>query len=340
MSAAVGRRELTEVEPAAWDELLGLLEVADAYLLREYVEGAALLDPGRPTFLHLAAPGGHVVFACLVRDVPGGGFDVTTPYGYGGPVAVGEQPPVERFYELYERWCSDRGIVTSFVRFHPLFANHHQAPPPFRVELLASTIGWRLEAGGDLLAGMHPKHRNVVRKAGASGAVVTADAGPGDLAPFVELYEETMRRQDAAPFYFFPTAYWEQLLALGERLVVFDAVLDGELIASALCLATRPWLHYHLSATSERARTTGASNLVLFEAAKWVQARGFSCFHLGGGLGGRQDSLYEFKRRFDPEGSREAAIGKAVHDPDRYAQLSGDASADAIGFFPAYRRPA
>ena len=159
------------------------------------------------------------------------------------------------------------------------------------------------------------------------------------MAPFVELYEETMRRQDAAPFYFFPPAYWEQLLRLGERLVVFDAVLDGELIASSLCLATRPWLHYHLSATSERARTTGASNLVLFEAAKWAQARSFSCFHLGGGLGGREDSLYEFKRRFDPAGSREAAIGKAVHDPARYADLAGDPSADAIGFFPAYRRP-
>ena len=143
-------------------------------------------------------------------------------------------------------------------------------------------------------------------------------------------------------------AAWDELLGVLEladayllrEYVEGAALLDGELIASALCLATRPWLHYHLSATSERARTTGASNLVLFEAAKWAQARSFSCFHLGGGLGGRQDSLYEFKRRFDPAGSREAAIGKAVHDPERYADLAGDASADAIGFFPAYRRPA
>jgi serine/alanine adding enzyme len=338
VSAAVGRRELAEVESGAWDELLGELELPDAYLLRQYVEGAALLDVGRPTFLHLAAPGGRVVFACLVREIQGGGFDVTTPYGYGGPVAVGEQPPVERFYELYERWCSDRGIVTSFVRFHPLFANHRQAPPPFHVELLAPTIGWLLDAGRDLLAGMHPKHRNVVRKAGAAGVTVTAVAAPADLGPFVELYEETMRRRDAAPFYFFPPAYWERLLSLGERLVVFDAVLDEELLASALCLATMPWLHYHLSATSERARTTGASNLVLFEAAKWAQARGFTCFHLGGGLGGRQDSLYEFKRRFDPAGECECAIGKAVHDPGRYAELAGDGGLD--GFFPAYRRSA
>jgi serine/alanine adding enzyme len=338
LSAAIGQQALAEVVPADWEELLATLDRADAYLLREYVESAALLDSGRPTFLHLEGPGGHVLFACLIREIPGGGLDVTTPYGYGGPVAVGEQAPVERFYELYERWCSDRGIVTTFVRFHPLFANHRQAPPAFRVEPLAPTIGWRLDGDRDLLAGMHSKHRNVVRKAVASGVTVAPVEAPGDLAPFVELYEETMRRQDAAPFYFFPPAYWERLSLLGERLVVFDAVLDGELVASALCLATKPWLHYHLSATSERARTTGASNLVLFEAATWAQARGFTRFHLGGGLGGREDSLYEFKRRFDAEGTLEAAVGKAVHDPERYASLAGDAGLD--GFFPAYRRPA
>ena len=257
MSAALGQRALVEVDPEAWDDLLGELDRADAYLLREYVVGAGLLDPGQATFLHLEGLGGHVVFACLVREIPGGGLDVITPYGYGGPVAAGEQPPVERFYELYEGWCSDRGVVTTFVRFHPLFANQRQAPPRMRVELLAPTIGWRLDEGRDLLAGMHSKHRNVVRKADASGVTVSAVEGPADLSAFIELYEETMRRRDAAPFYFFPPTYWEQLSRLGERLVVFDAVSDGELLASALCLSTKPWLHYHLSATSDRARATG-----------------------------------------------------------------------------------
>ena len=337
MNAVAGQSALAEVDPLAWDDLLEELGCADAYLLREYVEGASLLEPGRATFLHLADAGGDVVFACLVREIPdGGGLDVVTPYGYGGPVAVGERTRAERFYELYDRWCVERRIVTTFVRFHPLFTNHRLAPPRFRVETLAPTIGWRLDAG-DLLGRVHQKHRNVVRKALSAGVKVTAQAGPPGLADFVELYEETMRRQQAAPFYFFPAEYWQRLAALGRRLVRFDAVLEGELVASALCLATRPWLHYHLGATSERARTTGASNLVLYEAARWAQGRGFTRFHLGGGVGGRRDSLYEFKRRFDPAGTCEVAVGKAVHDPARYAALAGEVGVD--GFFPAYRRP-
>src|SRR5207248_7506732 len=123
LSTATGQA-LAEVASADWDDLLAELGCADAYFLREYLEGAALLEPGRPTFLRLSGEGGDVLFACLVRDVAGGGLDVTTPYGYGGPVAIGESPPVARFYELYEGWCRERGIVTTFIRFHPLLANH------------------------------------------------------------------------------------------------------------------------------------------------------------------------------------------------------------------------
>jgi serine/alanine adding enzyme len=338
VSAVARRHALSEIDPRHWNDLLTELGCADAYLLSEYVESANVLEQGRPTFLHLGGDGGAVVFACLVREIDGGGLDVTTPYGYGGPVATGERPPVTHFYELYDRWCVERGIVTSFIRFHPLFANHRQAPPAFHVETLGPTIGWRLEPDRDLLGDMHQKHRNVVRKASGLGATVEVRGGPADLQEFVEVYEDTMRRREAAEFYFFPGAYWDRLGDLGERLVRFDTMLEGELVASALCLATPPWLHYHLGATSERARTSGASNLVLYEAARWAQERGFARFHLGGGLGGRKDSLYDFKRRFDPGETYEAAVGKVVHDAEQYAALGGRPGLD--GFFPAYRRSA
>jgi lipid II:glycine glycyltransferase (peptidoglycan interpeptide bridge formation enzyme) len=121
-------------------------------------------------------------------------------------------------------------------------------------------------------------------------------------------------------------------------LVRFDAEIDGEVVASALCLATPPWLHYHLSGTTDSGRSTGSSTLVLLEAARWAQANGYERFHLGGGLGGKEDSLHHFKARFDPEGLVDAAVGKAIHDEDAYRRLSGsEASYD--GFFPAYRAP-
>ena len=337
--ARARRAALAEVEPAAWDDLLGELGCPDVYFQRAYLESACLLEPGRPAYLRAAGQGGDVLFAGIVRALPAGtGGDVVTPYGYGGPIAVGASPPVERFFEAYERWCAEQSLVTSFVRFHPLLGNHGLAPPSMHVERLAGTVGWRLDEG-DLLAGMDGKHRNTCRKALRAGVSVSAQPAPEGLGGFVPLYEETMRRQEAAEFYFFPERYWQSLTtALRERVVVFDATLEGELVASALCLASKPWLHYHLGATAEQGRAVGAGNLLLYEAARWAQERGYETFHLGGGVGGRDDSLLAHKLRFSPGGRREAWIGKAIHDPAAYRELTGR-DAGFEGYFPAYRRP-
>ena len=178
---------------------------------------------------------------------------------------------------------------------------------------------------------MHLNHRRAVRKAQKAGVTVSAGDGVGD---FVPLYEETMRRAGASPFYFFAPAYWEAL----ERtdLVRFEARLGDDVVASALCLASPPWLHYHLGASSDEGRRIGAMHLLFLEAATWARERGYERFHLGGGVGGAADSLHEFKRRFDPGGLVEAAVGKVVHDEAAYARLSGGETG-LDGFFPAYR---
>ena len=328
---------LREVEPEAWDPLLGELGLADAYLLRGYLESAAVLDPGRAVLLHLAGDGGDVVFACLVRDVPGaeGRVDVTTPYGYGGPVATGDDPPA--FAEAYEAWAGEAGALTTFVRFHPLFGNQRLAPDGAELERLADTATWPLDAERDLYEEMHAKHRSDVRKCEEAGVEVTVEEG-GSLDEFVSLYEATMRDRDAADFYFFPPEYWAALTdGLGGRLLRLDARLDGELIASTLCIATEPWLHYHLAAMDDTGRKLGASKLLLLEAARWGQARGLAELHLGSGLGGSEDSLWKFKQRFSDHPGREFWIGKLVHDETAYRELAGTDS--TAGFFPAYRAP-
>jgi serine/alanine adding enzyme len=299
------------------------------------VQASALLDPGRPVLLHLHGDGGDVVFACIVRDVDGGKTDVTTPYGYGGPVAAGPEPPLERFWQEYKRWCADGGVVTTFLRFHPLYANHRGVASYVHVERLAGTIAWRLDQA-DLFEGMHRHHRRIVRKAQAAGVEGSLVTAPGSLERFVRLYEQTMERKDASGFYYFPREYWRALEAgLRERIVLFEVGED----AALLCLAARPWLHYHLGATSEEGRKLGASNLLFLEAAQWAAAEEFTRFHLGGGIGGGADSLFEFKRRFDPAGAVEMAVGKAVHDEAAYGALTGGDSGTS-GFFPAYRRAA
>ena len=333
------RSDLVEVEPAAWDALLDELGLADAYLRRAYVEASALLDAGRPAFLR----SGSAVFAGLVREIPRGGglLDVTTPYGYGGPLAAGADDAA-RFYAAYDRWAREAGVVTTFVRYHPLLENHRLAPPPVRRERLADAASWRLdrhESAEALFAAMHRSHRNKCRKARAASVEVAVDRAPRELDAFVDLHAETMARRDADPFYRFPPEYWGRLAnGLGEELVRIEARAraEGELVASALVLASGPRLYYHMGVASDRGRALGASNLVVYEAARWGKEHGFAELHLGSGVGGREDSLWAFKHRFSPASARELWIGKLVHDAVAYRELAGTAAVD--GFFPAYRR--
>jgi serine/alanine adding enzyme len=325
---------LRQVAPDDWDDFLTDLALRDVYLRRGYVESGALLAQGQPVFLERSG----VVFAAIVRTIPGASkIDVATPYGYGGPVASGSGDATA-FWNAYAQWCVEQGVVTSFFRFHPLYENHRYAGPFVRLEPLAGTVAWRLGAD-DLFGSMHGSHRNSCRKAHRAGVAIATDESPTRLDDFAALYEETMHRQQAAEFYFFAPQYWDALSGLGDDLVRFDARLEGTLVASILCLATRPWLHYHLSATSAEGRKLGATNLALFEAAAWAKERRFEFFHLGGGVGGSDDSLFGFKRRFDPPGVRECWIGKAVHDEDAYRALTGGTELDLDGFFPGYRVP-
>jgi serine/alanine adding enzyme len=334
---------LREVPPNEWDDLLQELGMTDVYFRRAYLESASLLGQGRPVFLHFDRQAGSVLFPLLVREASDGYVDVGTPMGYGGPIAAGDEPQLAEFLDAYERWCAASRVVATFVRFHPVHANQRLAERRWHVEQIGHSVGWRL-AGRDadaVFAGMDAHHRRVVRKARAAGVEFVPEVAAGELDGFVALYRETMQRRDASPFYYFPKSYWLHLATkLADALVRFDAHADGELAASILCLAAPPLLHYHLGASSVRGQALGANHVLFCETASWAAERGFERFHLGGGVGGFEDSLYEFKRRFDPEGTLPATLGKAVHDEVAYRRLAGTDEIDLSGFFPAYRQSA
>jgi len=328
-------RGIREVTPGNWDGLLAERGLRDVYFLRDYVEASCLIEAGRPVYLHASGEKGDVVFACILRDEPP---DVTTPYGYGGPVPLGSEPPVDRFWQMYEAWCHERGVISSFIRFHPLLGNCKAA----RVypESLGHTVAWRLDPMLDLRSAMDKHHQRLIRKAEREGLETRIEEHPTSLHDFVVLYEQTMRRNGAAGFYLFPGAYWRALEGpLAPHLLRVDVYRAADLCASVLMFATSPWLHYHLGASSDEGRMLGANHLALLAAALWGQERGYERLHLGGGVHGREDSLFDFKRRFSPDDLAEAVVGKAVHDPVRFRQLSGLDRVALDGYFPAYRDP-
>lgn len=312
---------LAEVAPEDWDALCGRAGVTDVYYSRGFVEASAPLAGATPVFLAL---GDAAVFPVLLRSDP---VDAVTPYGYGGPTGD--------LGDAYAAWCRERGVLSTFAVLHPLLAT---APSGARVTPLAGTVAWSLSAP-DLEAGMHAHHRRLVRRARAAGLTATATVAPPDLDAFAAVYEETMRRAGAAPFYFFGAAYWAALRDRVRPLIRVDVHDGTTLAASVLGMGAPPYLHYHLGAGTDAGRRVGASQLALLTLAAWGREHGYALLHLGGGVGGRADSLLEYKRRFAPDGLIPSAVARAVHDEPAYLAAAGAAAIDWEGFFPAYREP-
>ena len=305
----------------------------------------------------LAASDGDraAVEVVLLRPIEGLGFlrgeaidrvDAVTPYGYGGPAfspAAASDPTFRRaFAGAVSDWLRANGVVSRFVRFHPLLGNAADAGDRVRVRAMQPTV--YVDLTDDPESGLATAARRSLRRAEAEGLAFRVLSPCAAMELFVDLYEQTMRRVDARPYYFFPRSYYASLAAgLGERLRLF-AVFAGEtLAAAALYMVGSAFAHYHLGASSAEHLALRPNHLLMVEAARRFRAEGLTALHLGGGLSG-EDSLYRYKATLGT-GRAVFSVGREVADEEAYADLVGrwerwaGRSADPDGYFPAYRAP-
>ena len=83
------------------------------------------------------------------------------------------------------------------------------------------------------------------------------------------------------------------------------------------------------------------AELVLDFARNWAKDRGNDVLHLGGGVGSRNDSLFEFKAGFSKT-RHDFVTWHLVFMPDVYDDLEKKRDsilgpAEDVGYFPAYR---
>ena len=79
------------------------------------------------------------------------------------------------------------------------------------------------------------------------------------------------------------------------------------------------------------------SNLLLWKAAEWGNEMGWKTFHLGGGVGSLEDSLFKFKRAFYRGELCRYHIGKKIYDYTKYDELCKKSNNSNTGYFPEYR---
>ena len=347
-TASSGRISLLTANDAdRWQQLLARVE-HDFYHEAPYHAFCQRRGEGIAHLAHYQEGSSVLLWPYLLRRIDGVDDrynDVTSVYGYPGPLATDASPSFLRngWDALTEVW-RDQNVVTAFTRLHPLLGNHALLEPVTPAEACGSTVVVDLARPAEEIRrgyGKSLKYRiNVARR---KGVVVERDDTLRHLPEFVEIYQQTMSRNQASPSYFFDLEYFERLFeAFPRRVHLFTAFHEGSMAAGSVFVETGGIVEYHLSATATEHLHVAPIKLLLDEVRQWAAPRGNRWLHLGGGRGARRDSLFEFKASFSKD-LRPFFVWKHVLQSEVYEDLChGRRDALQTGlhdsnYFPAYR---
>lgn len=285
-----------------------------------------------------------------------GYFDVNSAYGYPGPVGRGQQPFFQRAWRaILDHW-SQTGVVSVFTRFNPLLQNvslldgvtdSSGQPASSSIRELGLTVSVDLTLNPDEQLRRYQKRlRQTIRKLYDQGFAVSEDTDFHYLPDFVRMYNQTMARLMSRPEYRLEPEWFEKFrAALGPHVRLLVCHHGGRLAAADLVLVYGSFVHSHFTGTCDEFVHHSPSKLLLDFTRVWGTEIGARSMHLGGGLGARQDSLFESKSRYSPL-THPFHIGAWTLNPAVDAELSAAHAAHltALGvdpatvtFFPFYR---
>lgn len=350
---------LLRPDEAEWDAWLSRAR-PDVYHSAGYHGHAGASGEGEPRMLVYQDGDRGLAWPYLLRSVaPVAGLegrpemDVTSVYGYPGPVAWG--PPCTDAF-LQEAWRAlvgawrAQGVVTVFTRFHPLLGNASLASR-FRdpdgsdgggLSLLGRTVSLDCTLDdAEARAAYSKKLRQEIAATRRTNLRLRHDVAWEALPDFLDVYRATMDRAGAAERYYVAEQEIRALReALGEHLHLLVAEIDGRTAAAGLFTECEGVVQAHLAGVDPAQRSRSPLKVLLDYARQWARSRGASALHLGGGRGGREDSLFAFKSRFSPR-RHDFHTGGWVLDRAAHRSLCAARTA-SVGpvdpsFFPAYR---
>ncbi len=328
-----------------WDALVSQYAL-DCYYEYAYFELAKEPESVPEMYIH-SFEFGVLIYPYLKRRIPGTAYqDITTPYGYGGPVFIGiwSMDQVEMVRQHFLAYCQAEQILTETIRFHPVLENDELGRLWSKTtNVLQQTVTVELTASYETIESRFSSMtRRNIKKAVREGVTVRVGRRE-DYLTFMHLYRLTMDKHHAAARYYFDDHYFQQFAdgRLPAELLVAER--NGSVIAACIVLYGRQFAHYHLGASDPTELAARPNHLLFAEMIRRTKELGKTALHLGGGTTREvTDSLLAYKRSFSPLQTN-FTLGTSILDPLLYHQLSDrhlqDHQPSAQGWFPAYRTP-
>jgi len=294
----------------------------------------------------------YILRKVILNDVDTGYYDVTSPWGYNGPLFDKNisKEVLEDFWYLVDTWYKENKVVSEFVRFN--FSQNYAHYTGMPVHTLRNVKG-KISDWDYFWSNLKSNTRNQFRKAKKEGLIFELHYGQIDkekVKAFYDVYIGTMNRRDAIDSFYHPLEYFTEFCKNNQKKCAIGLVFEGELpISCELFLLSDDTMYSFLGGTSSDHFKLRPNEYLKINAIDWAKTIGLEYYMIGGGLSNSEtDNLYLYKKKYFPfDDDIHFYTGRKIIDRDLYENLvkenckNNNRLMDPInieeGFFPGYR---
>lgn len=245
------------------------------------------------------------VYPFLLQNIQSnpGLFDVTTLYGYGGPVSnVTADPFNARAYEEFRSQAFQKGVIAELIKFHPLLESHSFMGESSGCKLFPECsvvfVDLKIDEQNRWQKVYTHSNRKNIRKAVRSKITIHMSDGDDEWEAFEDLYGQTMDANNADGFYRFSNSYFSDIRELPRSMRVLVTAKHGDVVVAAMIVfLSGNKASCHLIGTERSVMKLGVNNLLHHELILWCVNQGYDQLLIGGGRSNSdEDSLLRFKK--------------------------------------------
>jgi hypothetical protein len=310
-----------------WNSLLREFKDVDLYYSYEYGNLFAKNENGKLMAAYYADDYTKVFYPFIRRNVvwdEEGGYDIVTPYGYGGPLIEGIGEKIKPFFDCLTEYCIKNNIITETIRFHPIIRNYEKCNKFMEVDYIRKTTAVDLSPPLEEIRKQYSSmNKRNIKKAKNEGIhCFLVENTLKNINTFFELYLETMKRNNADSYYYFNENYFYEQIKESKisKTYLLFAQYKGEIIAGVMVLKGPKYSHYHLGASKTKFLHLRPNNYLFDFMIEFCKSKGSTLLHLGGGYQ-ENDGLFKFKESFSNGNNFDYYIGKKVYDEKKYNRI-------------------
>ncbi|PKP62105.1 GNAT family N-acetyltransferase [Candidatus Atribacteria bacterium HGW-Atribacteria-1] len=341
-----------EIDKKYWKKILIKNNIHNILYFPEYIMLWELNGDGIAKSFFYKSDYGIVLYPFLVRKINDLKFfqktkiteifyDIASPYGYGGPLVKPYNKSdknllLEGFIKEFSLFCKKNNIVSEFIRFHPLIENHTNFINRLEIEKMNSVIYVDLSVTEEELWGNYKRNnRKNIKKALRNDIEIVVDEKYEFFDEFLEIYYETMKKNNAKEYYFFPKSFFEFIrISLNKNSVLFISKKNKKIISVELALYDKDIIYSFLGGTLSEYFPLRPNNLLRHKLILWAKEKNIKYYLIGGGYH-PGDGIFNYKHSFSKNGIKDFFVGRKIHNIEKYKILEEEFKKHLLNIYPS-----